>query len=212
MTKNIFTYLSILLMLLIAVPGRFAYGLCILLILLVVFLCGSFFKKLIYKLGIQDMQIVLISIFLIAITVILRQILILFCPIIALTMGYAIFLPAISAFLLNSLYERKRVSPVEINNTMRQVLYFSGWMLLTFLVRDIIGFGTVTFPGYQDLAVIYIIKSMPSGVSAGTALASIPGSFFLIGIGIVISSMLRDRSIKNNMVRNAQDEELENVE
>ena len=212
MTKNIITYLSILLMLLIAVPGRFAYGLCILLIMLIVLLCGSLFKKLIYKLGIQDLQLVLMSVFLVAITVVLKQMLILFCPIMALTMGYAIFLPALSAFLLNNLYENKKASSVELSGSMRQALYFSGWMLLIFLVRDLIGFGTITFPGYKDLAVIYIIKSMPSGVSAGNALALIPGSFFLIGIGIVISSMLRDRSIKNNMVRKAQDEELENAE
>ncbi len=212
MTKNIFTYLSILLMLLIAVPGRFAYGICILLILLLLFLSGSLFKKLIYRLGIQELQVVLMSLFLIAMAVLLKQLLILFCPIIALTMGYAVFLPALSAFLLNNLYDNRGVSSAEISGTMRQALFFCGCMLLVFLLRDIAGFGTITFPGYKDLAVIHIIKSMPSGVSAGTALASIPGSFFLVGIGIVINSMFRNRSIKNNMVRNAQDEELENVE
>lgn len=212
MTKNIFTYLSILLMLLIAVPGRFAYGLCILAILFLMVLTGSLFKKLIYKLGIQELQVVLISIFLVAMTILLKQLLILFCPIMALTMGYAIFMPALSAFLLNNLYQDKRISSAEINNATRQALFFSGWMLLVFLLRDIVGFGTITFPGYQDLAVIHIIKSVPNGVSAGTALASIPGSFFLVGIGIVISSMLRKRNIKNTMLRKAQDEELENVE
>ena len=212
MTKNIFTYLSILLMLLIAVPGRFAYGLCILLVLVMIFLCGSIFKKLLYKLGIQDLQVVLISIFLVAITVVFRQLLILFCPILALTMGYAVFMPALSAFLLNNLYEYKKNSSLEMKASMRQVLYFCGWMLLIFLIRDVAGFGTITLPAYNDIVVIHIIKSVPSGVSAGTALASIPGSFFLIGIGIVISSMIRNRNIRNNMIRKAQDEELENVE
>ncbi|MBP5443890.1 MAG: hypothetical protein J6Y60_11695 [Treponema sp.] len=212
MTMNIFTYLSILLMLLIAVPGRLAYGICILIFLILLFLSGSLFKKLIYKLGIQEFQVVLLSIFLVSMTVLLRQLLVMFCPIIALTMGYAVFMPALSAFLLNNLYEEKSVNTIEFQNTMRQGLLFSGLMIVIFLLRDIIGFGTITLPVYNDLAVIHIFKSVPSGVAAGTALASIPGSFFLIGIAIVISSMIRNRNIKNNMLRKAQDEELENVE
>ena len=71
MTMNIFTYLSILLMLLIAVPGRLAYGICILIFLILLILSGSLFKKLIYKLGIQEFQVVLLSIFLVSIPFIL---------------------------------------------------------------------------------------------------------------------------------------------
>ena len=72
--RNIYSFLTASLALLVPSPGRFAYGITLLFMLNLLMLAGTLFKHLVKSLGLDDLLPVLLAVFLMTISVIFKQI------------------------------------------------------------------------------------------------------------------------------------------
>ena len=146
--KSIFTYLAAYLVLLIPTPGRFVYGMTLMLELVVLMFLGTLISIAIDKLKLKDLKTVIILFSMLVIAVIYRQIFIMLQPEIVLTLGFTLYLVPISTFLISFLFKPHNFENKEliVKSTWRSVK-FALCGLIFFLIRDILGFVTFTFFG-----------------------------------------------------------------
>lgn len=174
-SKSFFLYLAAFLVLLIPSPGRFVYGFTLMIELFFLTTLGTLVLILIKKLKLIELKTVLLLFSLIVITVIFRQIFILLYPEVVLTLGFIIYLPAISTFLICFLSERQEFETNE--NIIRAVIFFV-FGTLFFLFRDVVGYGTITFFGkHHQIVEKVIFNSEQIGIFS--FLASVPGALLL---------------------------------
>lgn len=188
-------YLAIL----IPLPGRFVFGLSLMLELLLLSLIGILSNSFINKLKLYEIKSPLLMIFLISFSILYRQLLILTYPEIALTLGYYIFLPAVSLLFFNSILDNsdKTLSEKINENTFNTLLYcISG--IFFFLFRDLAGYGTFTFFGKNHQIFEKVILN-PNGVGIFSFFATIPGALILSGLLLFFQIICNNkfRIIKN---------------
>lgn len=193
-----FTYLALTVAILIPVPGRFAYGIIMLLLFNSLIFFGSFFSYTIYYMKLESMKTPLLIIFLLCLSMLIKAILNFFSPILALSLGYVIYLPAASTALLSYFFERSYDDlGNNININMIETLYFSIFSLAIFLFRDIVGYGTITFPSKNGFFVLNTFFTK-TDFSAASFVATIPGAFIIISLlfALIVFFMNKIHSIE----------------
>ena len=100
---NIFTVISFAL--LIASPGRFAFGLIICAELFFLAICGLIVSALLEKLNLNQFKSILTIITLIFSTILYKQIIMWLFPLIALQLSFVFYLPAISSYMIGMIYK-----------------------------------------------------------------------------------------------------------
>ena len=170
--------------LLIPFPGRLAYGIILVLLLNIQMLTMPFFRRLVEFARLDDLLSVLTAVMLLCESIVFKQLLSLYSPLLALTLSFVIYLPAVSAFVISHLRPSDRASDLagEVRGNLRYTLSFSIFALVFCLVRDIAGYGTITLPGRNTLACLSIAASDSEGIHIGVFLASIPGAVLLVFI------------------------------
>lgn len=155
--NRLYTYLAVSLSLLIPVSGRFAFGIVILLffnlsvILTVLTIHG------IRKFQFEYLKFSLVAFEIIAFTLLFRQITVILCPIIAMSCGFAFFIVAAASVMIPMLFTGcSTLLKEDLLLQLKSSLLISLFCLVFFLFRDIIGFGTVTLPVWQDILVLKI--------------------------------------------------------
>ncbi len=187
--KQLHIYVAAALTMLIPVPGRFSYGIVLISVLNILMLFGVLFKKLISILKLQDFQSVLMSVFFIFMTIICKCIISYISPIIALVLGFTIFMPAVSSFVIGSLYtDTSETLGSNLKNNMRESVKFSIVALLFFLFRDILGYGTVSFPVYNGIKEIVIFRTTNLAF-IGVFWASIPGALVMVAFLYILYNL-----------------------
>lgn len=189
MKKNDFyTFIAASLAMLVPVPGRFACGIVLVLGIYFFTILGTLFRKVIQKLALDDLQPVLIAIILVSTAVLYKLLLVLFSPVLALLLGFSIYLSAISSFMIGNLYD-KSFAPLgtEFKLNMTKCSQFAAYSLLFFLFRDIFGYGTITFPARTGMHVLKLYGQMQS-TSPSIFWASIPGALILTALLLVLFS------------------------
>ena len=177
--KYLYEYIFILLSLLVPVPGRFAYGIILIAALNLLVLAGTCFCRLVDILRLEDLKDALLVVFLISLSIIIKQWVTLLSPLASLTLGFQIYMPAVSAFFLGSLSRRKTDALLpELRSNMTQSAKFSGFMAFVFLFRDILGYGTFTFPVRGGISEIVIFKDWALSF-LGVLWASVPGALIM---------------------------------
>lgn len=184
--KKIYFYIAANLALLIPVPGRFAYALVLLVLFNIQMLAVTLLFHAIHRTGIGNLQNSILSLTIIALGVFYKQILTIFCPIIAFSLGFCIFLPALASviiefFFLNYEHGLKN----HLISNMKNALFMTIFALLFFLIRDIFGYGTFTLPAWKQLLVFHLPYN-PEATSASVFLATVPGSLCLVAILLLI--------------------------
>ena len=173
-------------------PGRLAYGILLVILLNVQMLSISFFRRLVELLHLDDLLSVLTAAMLLCESIIFKQLLALYSPLMALTLSFAIYLPAVSSFVISRL--RPADSGVdsrgEVKDKLGQSLTFSALALVFFLVRDVLGYGTLTLPGRKGLLCLNIL-SQSENAHTGVFLASIPGAILLVTISFILFWQIR---------------------
>lgn len=179
----IFTAISFAL--LVAAPGRFAFGIIICVELFFILLLGflfSFITKLIHG---EELNSIFTVIGLVFSTVLYKQIIMALFPLIALQMSFVFYLPAVTSYMIGIIYSNingsTKMSLIE-NSVIAGV--FSIFALLFYLIRDIFGFGTFTLPSSRGL--IEKIIFSPESFSWTTYIASIPGALVLVSLSILL--------------------------
>lgn len=201
-SKNLmYIYITAYLALLIPTPGRFVYGVTLMLELILLSLIGALSVSLVYKLKLQKISSLIIMSILISFTILYRSIFAILYSEIALVLGYIFYLPTISIFLLDNIFKNKdAILQVRLKKVIINVSVFSVIGLLFFLFRDIAGYGTFTFYGSRHK--IYekiILDTNKTGIFS--FFASIPGALILAGLILFIYILF---SRKFNILKNAE--------
>ncbi|MBQ0052580.1 MAG: hypothetical protein KBT11_11055 [Treponema sp.] len=180
--KEIYYYIASSLAMLVPVPGRFAYGIFVIVLFNIQMVLISMLVHGIEKLNLSVLKNAIISLTLIAITILYKQILTLICPIAALTLGFCIYLPALTSAVIEfffSDYEKGMKKHLAV--TLKKSSKLSACVLVYYLLRDLIGYGTLTLPSWKTLFVLHLPYN-PESTQASMFMATIPGSLVFIAI------------------------------
>lgn len=184
---NIFTVISFAL--LIASPGRFAFGLIICAELFFLAICGLIVSALLEKLNLNQFKSILTIITLIFSTILYKQIIMWLFPLIALQLSFVFYLPAISSYMIGMIY--KNDSKIKFSENIKIISFFSIFALVFYLIRDILGFGSFTFPTLNGIFELIIFNSKT--LSWSVFFASMPGALFLVSVSILIFVCIQKR-------------------
>lgn len=166
-------------------PSRFAYTLIMLLTVNFVMLSGTALKMFIGKLDLQNLEPPLLIIFMISMTLLFKQFIILFSPIIALTIGFVIYLAPVSSFLTGHILEPKEnyASNMFAVN-MRNSGILSGIAALVSIVREFLAYGSFSLP-FRDGIHIYKYPFVKSD-TLSFFFSTISGALILTGIVVAL--------------------------
>lgn len=197
--NNLYIFIAASLALLVPSPGRLACGIILLLALNFTMFLGTFFRKLIGILKMNDLLGVLMAMFLICITVIIKQLLTLFSPILALMLSFVLYIPALSSFLIGYFFEySKKPLKEELKDNMSETFRFSVYAIILFALRDAFGYGTLTLPAANGFLEFYL-PGRYLLLQMGDFLASTPGALVLVGLLLALQAhIVRRISVVEN--------------
>lgn len=194
---SIAAYLAIL----IPLPGRFIFGITLFIELILLAIVGTLILSLIKKLKLEEIKSFIVMISLVSFSILYRQILVITYSEIALTLGYYVFLPAVSILLLNFIfYSSETKLSLKLQSNIKNILIFSTFGLLFCLFRDIAGYGTFTFFG-KNHQIFEKVLFNRSEAGIFSFVASIPGALVLSGILLFIQVVIKN---KLRILRNAE--------
>ena len=191
--KKSFMYIASFLALTIPCTGRFVYGVTLIFELILLEVLGILINSLVSKLKFNEIRTFFVMFFMIAITILYRQILVLTYTEVALTLGFLLYFPPVSVFLTHTIFtDIEEPLPVKLKHNLLSTLVFSFMILIFFLFRDIAGYGTFTFFG-KNHRIFEKILLNPDKVGIFTFFASIPGALVLTGLVIYFFLFLRNK-------------------
>ena len=180
--NNMFFYLTAYLALLIPAPGRFVYGFTLMTEVFLLSIIGGLSVLLIEKIKFDQLKSTLFILILVAFSILFRQILIIINSQVALTLGFVVFFPPVSLFILNILFTLKTEKfLVQFRYRIVKMLIFTLGGMMIFLIRDILGYGTFTFFGKNHFIYEKVLFDS-NKIGVFSLLASIPGVLVILGI------------------------------
>lgn len=191
MNRNIvFMYIAVSLVMLVPVPGRLYYGIPVIMVLNLLMVLTTLFSKFMDFFKFYTLKPICILLMLVGITIFARQLLILYSPMIALTMGFIIYMPAIAVLMLGRFFDNRGMQlKMALSGNMRESGFFSIYAFVFFLLRDIVGYGTISFP--IPSGIFKLELPTLSYFSPFTFWASIPGALVLSGLLLAALSFIR---------------------
>ncbi len=191
--RSIYVLIATILAILVPAPGRFVYGVALVLELNLIMLIGTVTNSLVKKMKLDELNTLIILVMMISTTILYRQIMILICPEVMLTLGIMIYLTPVSVFSFGYIFSnRDDPLPKRLKLNMVHVLTFSIYVLLYFLLRDLAGYGTLTFFGKAHQIYEKVIIS-PDNLGFFSIMASIPGALILSSVLLYIHIFVRNR-------------------
>ncbi len=187
MNKNgFYTYVPVSFLILIPLPGRLAYGLVAIFLLYLFSIFAVIFKEISSRFFTEDFSCVIVSVLLISLCILFRQFLILFSPVLAFVIGLSFFMIAFASFIISDIYSPKiRSLSSSLSSSFSRCTVFSVFALVFFILKDVLGYGSLSLPSSTGILEISLFKSgLPF-------FASIPGSIFLLFIFIVVFSIVQ---------------------
>ncbi|MDE5897883.1 MAG: hypothetical protein K2H09_01260 [Treponemataceae bacterium] len=182
MTKNAVSFYMVATCVMVAAaPGRFACGFALAFSVCFLMLTGTLFRALLKKLRLEQMEFLLMASFIVFATMFVRQLLAIMMPEMALQLGFALYLPSVSTFTTLFLFERKeRGVKSALKDIMRPTLVFSAYSLGCALIRDVLGYGTITLPAFGRM--YEQVVADPERISMCSFLATVPGALTLCAL------------------------------
>ena len=198
--RSIYVLIATILSVLVPAPGRFVYGVALVLEVNLIMLIGTLVNSLVKKIKLEELNTLIILIMIISSTILYRQIMITICPEVMLTLGVLIYLTPISVFSFGYIFSNMEQPLAErLKLNMLHVLTFSVYTLLFFLFRDLAGYGTFTFFGKSHQIYEKVLIS-PDNLGFFSFVASIPGALTLSSVLLFIHIYVRTRfEIMSNM-------------
>jgi hypothetical protein len=184
MNKKLLAYISTLTML-IPVPGRFAYGILLVIVFNLVLISGTLFLDVVKKFANNNLQTVIMAAFLIGVSVFIRGIFIFLFPVIVLQLGVLLYFPALSVFVISAMHNKEEKDLKA--NLMQNIASGSIYSLLALLFmffRDILGYGCISIPVLNGIAEIRFINTAKIPVMC--FFASLPGTITLSTVAVVV--------------------------
>ena len=192
-SKKIYFYIATNLAFLIPVPGRFAYAVIMALLFNLQMATVTLFFHAIHRLHLANMQNALLSRLIISLCIFYKQLLIIFCPVVALTLGFCIYLPMLASVIMDFFFlDYEQGGKAHLLENIKKSGIMSIFMLVFFSIRDVFGYGTFTLPGWKRLVVFHLPYN-PESTSSSVFLATIPGSLVLIALLLTTYIFLRKK-------------------
>lgn len=194
MKKNeLRAYIPLSLAMLVPVPGRFAYGIVMVFLLFSLITLGTLFREFVSRFFDDDLKNVLIAVVLVSVCILVKQLVTLYSPLIALVLGISFFMPGMTPFVLGNLFLKPRSSlGAELKSSFASCGIFSAFALLFFLARDILAYGTVSFPSSGGIFEVTLLS--PQLIpEAAFFWASLPGALVLLLLCIASFSAVLDK-------------------
>ena len=188
MDKNsIYILIITSLAILLPVPGRFAYGIVLIVFLNAMMFLATFIRSGVKSIFSSELRPVVMAIALMGLGILSKQLLIMFSPIMALTIGYSLYIPAVSSlFIVNFVKTEDKGLKANLNYNMKKSFILSVVFFFVFLFRDIFGYGTITFPVRYSILEKQLITVKEGGVYPGVFFASIQGLLLLFAIALFV--------------------------
>ena len=191
--KKSFMYIASFLALTIPTTGRFIFGFTLVLELFILEIAGVLLNSLVTKLKLNEIRTYFVMFFMIAITILYRQILVITYTEVALVLGFLIYFPPVTIFLTYTLFtDIEEPLALRLKNNLTSTLVFSLFILVFFIFRDIAGYGTFTFFGSSHRIYEKVLLN-PDKVGIFTFFASIPGALVLTSLTIYLFLFLRNK-------------------
>ena len=191
--KFVSLYFSVSLACMIPFPGRFAYGLILAVELCTLVFAATLLRSSIRKLEFARIGNVLFMSLIVSLAILFRQILAALLPLAALTLGFALYVPAVSAFVAGCVPSDEAAGIQSIlKRNMSAAALFSGFALAFFLLRDIVGFGTITYIGPRGIAEKVLFDS--ERISFASFFATIPGALVALALIFAVSAYIASKS------------------
>ena len=102
--RSIYVFITAALAILIPAPGRFVYGLTLLIEVMFILLFGSLMNNLIKKLKLESLEKFFTLLFVISGTIFFRQLMILFQPEVVLNLGFMIYIVPVSLYTIGYVF------------------------------------------------------------------------------------------------------------
>ena len=186
-------YFSASLACMIPFPGRFAYGLILASELFVLVFGATLFRAAIRKLEFVRSGNLFFMVFVIFLTMLFRQILAALLPIAALSAGFALYVPAISAFTAGFFSENESVKSILKRNVFYTAI-FCAFVLVFFLLRDLVGFGTITYITARGIAEKVLFDSERAAFAS--FFAALPGVLLSLALIAVVHAFAASKSMR----------------
>ncbi len=176
-------------------PGRFVFGIVLVLELILIEIFGVLSNALATKLKFGDIRTYFVMFIMISLTILYRQLIAITYPEIVLSLGFILYFPIASAYILYNMFsDIDKPMGQRLKSNLIKTLKFSIAVLFFFLFRDIAGFGTFTFFGKGHRIFEKVIFN-PDKIGLFTFFASIPGALILMGVMIYLFIFFKNRVI-----------------
>lgn len=189
--KSIYVFITASLALCVPAPGRFVFGIILVLEMNIMMLLCTSFRQLVAKLRIDYLSDIMTLSFLIFLAMLYKQLLIFISPETAIQIGFVIFIPPASSYFIGYIFGTKPKSlPEDIKSYMSHTLLYSLFALLFFLLRDIAGFGTFTYITFSGVKEIVLNTEK---ISAMSFFATIPGALISVSLILTLYIFVMDK-------------------
>lgn len=186
----IFTAISFAL--LVAAPGRFAFGIIICAELFFLFFLGLLFSHITKLFKGEELNSIFTVVGLVFATVLYKQIIMWLFPLMALQMSFVFYLPAVTSYMIRVVYGNiNSNTKISLIDNAKIIGFFSIFALIFYLIRDIFGYGTFTLPSSNGLIEKTIFS--PDSFSWTTYIASIPGALVLVSFSILFVIFVQNK-------------------
>jgi hypothetical protein len=191
--RSVYLLIATILAILVPSPGRFVYGVTLVLELNILMLIGTLSVSLVKKIKLEEINTLIVLTLIISSTILFRQFMIFFQPEIMLTLGFIIYLMPVSFFLIGYVFSNNQ-EPLKkrLSINMIHILTFSVYALLFFLLRDLFGYGTFTFFG-KNHQIFEKVIIPAENIGFFSIFASIPGAMILSSVLLFIHIFVRNK-------------------
>lgn len=187
-----YIFTSISFSLLVAAPGRFAFGIIICIELFFILFFGFLFSFLEKKMHCEELNSIFTVIALVFSTILYKQIIMAIFPLIALQLSFVFYLPAFTSYVIGIIYGNVNNSTkMSLIENIKITAVFSILALFYYLIRDVFGYGTFTLPSSSGILETVIFDS--ESFSWTTILASIPGALVLVSLTVLIFLFVQNK-------------------
>ncbi|QTQ11805.1 hypothetical protein HRI96_06070 [Treponema parvum] len=194
--KKLLICTATLLAILIPAPGRLAYGIIFIITFNFAFLFYILLNFLLKKLDIHSYSHVIMPLALVSFVTCERFVLMMLVPVIALQLALLPYIQAFSVYMLYVLHRPEGLSiKADLKSNLRVAGYFSAVTFCFSLIRDILGFGTLSLPSSLGVLSFQLIPAA-SVLPFMNFFASIPGAAILSSVILSFIPYLRKNKEK----------------
>lgn len=189
---HVFLFIGSLLSILVPSPARFGYMLVLVIVADVLLILGTAMQIAAEKLLMQELSEIMMLVFLVFGTVLAKQLLIFYSPVIAMTLSFVLYLVPVSSLLIS------RTVAVKVNDwrdlcisNLRIMGVFTGTLLLFSFFRELISFESISLPARYGLWVIKL--NLHGFIKPSEFWGTIPGAFILLALVLAFMSLVQRR-------------------